>query len=101
MRFERMRLFSWLRPFRHVHRQRALAIVLLPPSASAELLVQAGQRAMRADLERLVVGELERRFEERLRLAPQLLMQTEPPEREQAGPRVLGTILVPRLSRAG
>ncbi len=39
--------------------------------------MQTSQRAMRANLQRFVIRELQRRFEERLRLAPQLLMQAQ------------------------
>ena len=60
----------------HIHRQRTLTIMHARLLGIAELFMQPSQRAMRANLERFVIRELERRFEERLRLAPQLLMQT-------------------------
>jgi len=62
----------------------------------AKLLMQASQRAMRPDLQRLVIGELQRTLQERLRLAPQLLMQTQAPQREQQV-RIVRTILLPAL----
>lgn len=80
----------------HADRERALAVVLRRLVGFAEMLEQPRKRTMRAHLQRIVVGQLERRLEERLRLAPQLLLLAETAEREQQV-GVFRVILLPAL----
>src|SRR5207253_4999373 len=67
----------------HGDRERAFAVVLRRLVGFAEMLEQACERTVRTHFQRLVVGLLQRGLEERLRLAPQLLLLAETAEREQ------------------